>query len=690
VRNISIIPLDNGQALSVYIISGWGTGGAVIKNRQEDVPVYTLSSTERGGPMTVEKMEFKTEVKQLLDLMIHSLYSHKEIFLRELISNASDAIDKARFESLTNKDILTNAGEWKIKISIDKAAGTVTVSDNGIGMTRDEIIAELGTIAHSGTRDFLRALQDKALKDQPVLIGQFGVGFYSSFMVADKVSVRTRRATETTPKAVVWESAADGAYTIEEGEKDRAGTDVVLHLKAEERKYLDEWEIRSVVKKYSDYIEHPVVMDIEREKEDPLDKNKKIKTVEEEVLNSRKAIWLKDPSQIKPEEYNEFYKHISHDFADPAKVIHYRAEGTSEFTALLYIPAKAPYGILYRDFKIGPTLYVKRVQIMDHCEQLIPEYLRFIKGVADSSDLPLNVSREILQSNRHMDVIKKNITKKVLDTLADMKKNSYETYAGLYQEFGRVIKEGIHFDFSRKEQLADLMLMPSTRTEPGKYTTFDDYYKNMPIAQSEIYYITGRPDENVLQSPYLEAFREKGYEVLILTDDIDDIIMSSLGEYKGKKIKSVIKGDISLDKTGESDRDKAKGKFEKLLALIREQLKNDVKDVRLSGRLKDSACCLVADEGGLDPQMEKLLKSMGQDVPPQKRILEINPSHQVFEAMNDLIVNGGKDELLKAYVDLLYNQALLLEGSKVKDPAAFAREMTELMLANARQQREQG
>jgi molecular chaperone HtpG len=634
--------------------------------------------------MTVEKMEFKTEVKQLLDLMIHSLYSHKEIFLRELISNASDAIDKARFESLTNKDVLANAGEWKIKISIDKAAGTLTVSDNGIGMTRDEIIAELGTIAHSGTKDFLRALQDKALKDKPELIGQFGVGFYSSFMVADKVTVRTRKATETTPKAVVWESAADGAYTVDDAEKDQAGTDVILHLKAEEKKYLDEWEIRSVVKKYSDYIEHPVFMDVEREKEDPLDKNKKIKTVEEEVLNSRKAIWLKDPSEIKPEEYNEFYKHISHDFADPARVIHYRAEGTSEFTALLYIPAKAPYGILYRDYKIGPTLYVKRVQIMDHCEQLIPEYLRFVKGVVDSSDLPLNVSREILQSNRHMDVIKKNITKKVLDALADMKKNSYETYAGLYREFGRVIKEGIHFDFSRKEQIADLMLMPSTRTEASASTTFEDYAKNMPIAQPEIYYITGRPDENVLQSPYLEAFREKGYEVLILTDDIDDIIMSSLGEYKGKKIKSVIKGDISLDKSGESDREKAKGKFEKLLALIREQLKNDVKDVRLSGRLKDSACCLVADEGGLDPQMEKLLKSMGQDVPPQKRVLEINPSHQVFEAMNDLIGKGGREELLKEYIDLLYNQALLLEGSKLKDPAAFAKRIAQLMYENTK------
>jgi molecular chaperone HtpG len=630
-------------------------------------------------------MEFKTEVKELLDLMIHSLYSHKEIFLRELISNASDAIDKARYESLTNKEVLENCGEWRIKIIVDKTAGTLTVSDNGIGMTHDEVIVELGTIAHSGTKDFVRALQNRELKDKPELIGQFGVGFYSSFMVADKVTVITRKATEKTTKAVKWESAADGSFTIDEAEKDRAGTDVILHLKAEDRNYLDEWEIRSIIRKYSDYIEHPVVMDIEREKEDPLDKHKKIKVTEEETMNAGKAIWLKDPSEVKVEEYNEFYRHISHDFGDPAKVIHYRAEGASEFMALLYVPSKAPYGILYKDYKIGPTLYVKRVQIMDHCEQLIPEYLRFMKGVVDSSDLPLNVSREILQSNRQVEVIKKNITKKVLDTLADMKKNAYDTYLDFHKEFGRVLKEGIHFDFSRKEQIADLLLLPSTKTGPGKYTTFDDYVKNMPIAQGEIYYITGKPDENVMQSPYLEAFREKGYEVLIMTDDIDDFIMLDLQEYKGKKIKSVIKGDISLDKAEQAEKERSKEKFEKLLAAIKEQLKEEVKDVRLSGRLRDSTCCLVADEGGLDPQMEKLLKSMGQEVPSQKRILEINPSHRVFEAMNNLIAQGGHEATVKEYIDLLYNQALLLEGSKVKDPAAFAKSIAKLMLENVKQ-----
>ncbi|MDH4162923.1 MAG: molecular chaperone HtpG [Nitrospirota bacterium] len=629
--------------------------------------------------MSVQKMEFKTEVKELLNLMIHSLYSHKEIFLRELISNASDAIDKARHESLTNKEIIEACGEWKIKIIPDTTAGTLTIRDNGIGMSRDEAVAELGTIAHSGTREFMQALKDASQKDKPGLIGQFGVGFYSAYMVADKVVVVSRKATEKTSSAIKWESIADGSFTIGDAEKDRPGTDVILHLREEDKKYLQEWEIRDVVRKYSDYIEHPVVMDITREQEDPADKEKRIKTTEEETLNSRKAIWLKDPSEIKPEEYNDFYKHVSHDFTDPAKVIHYRAEGTSEFTMLLYVPQHAPYGILYRDFKIGPMLYVKRVQIMDHCAEVLPEYLRFVKGVVDSSDLPLNVSREILQSNRHIEVIKKNIVKKVLDTLAEMKKNDAPGYEKFHKEFGRVLKEGIHFDFSRKEQIADLLLYASTRTDAGKLTTLDEYVKNMPIAQDAIYYITGRPDENILQSPYLEAFRTKGYEVLILTDDIDDLIMLDLQEYKGKKIKSVIKGDVSLDKEKQAEKEAQKGKFEKLLSRLKDRLKDEVKDVRLSGRLTDSACCLVAEEGGLDPQMEKMLRSMGQDVPSQKRILEINAEHPVFAVMNSMVEQGGSDEQVQEYVDLLYNQALLLEGSKLKDPAGFARSISKLM-----------
>ena len=633
--------------------------------------------------MTVEKLEFKTEVKELLDLMIHSLYSHKEVFLRELVSNASDAIDRAHYESLTNSDISEGEKGWKIRITVDKDAGTLMVSDNGIGMSKDEAIEALGTIAHSGTKEFLAALQSKEIKDNPELIGQFGVGFYSSFMVADTITVISRKAGQKDKRGVKWESTGDGVFTVEEIEKEGKGTDVILHLKEEENKYLQEWEIRNIIRKYSDFIEHPVVMDVERERESVLDKTKKVKVKEEETLNSMKAIWLKDKSEISEEEYNEFYKHISHDFSNPAKVIHYKAEGTSEFHALLYIPSVAPINILYRDYKIGPMLYVKRVQIMDHCEELITPYLRFIKGVVDSSDLPLNISREILQNNRQVEIIKKNITKKTLDTIGDMRKGEYEKYLKFYEEFGRVLKEGVHFDFERRETIADLLLFPSTHTEEGKFRTFQEYVDNMREGQKDIYYTTGSSLKEALQSPYLEAFKERGYEVLIMLDDIDDFIMAGF-EYKGKKMKSVIKGDIAFDKAEQADKEKAKKKYEKLLEFIKDRLKDDVKDVRLSGRLTDSACCLVADEGDIDPQMEKLLKAMGQDVPQSKRILEINPDHPLFASMNAIFEKDRGNDTLQEYIMLLYGQALLLEGSKPKDPAAFARAVAKLMVENLR------
>lgn len=632
----------------------------------------------------MQKLEFKTEVKQLLDLMIHSLYSHKEVFLRELISNASDAIDKARYESLTNSDFLENEAEWKIRITADKAAGTLTISDNGIGMTADETVEHLGTIAHSGTKEFIQALQSKEVKDNPELIGQFGVGFYASFMVADKITVISRKAGQKDKKGTKWESSGDGSFTVEDIEKQTKGTDVILHLKAEEKKYLEEWELRSVVRKYSDFIEHPVVMEVEREKPSELDKGKTVKLKEDEVLNSRKAIWLKDKAEITPEEYNEFYKHISHDFSDPASVIHYKAEGTSEFTALVYLPSKAPLDILYKEYKIGPTLYVKRVQIMDHCEQLIPQYLRFVKGVIDSSDLPLNVSREILQNNKQVEIIKKNLTKKVLDTLGDLKKNEYDKYILFYKEFGRVLKEGIHFDFSRKEQIADLLLLKSSKTEGDAYTTLQSYVENMKEGQEEIYYITAASQGEAMKSPYIEAFMDKGYEVLVMLDEVDDIILGGL-EYKGKKFKSVIKGDINLDKSEGPKKKEAEKKYGKLIDLIKDSLKDEVSDVRLSGRLKDSPCCLVAGEGDMDPQMEKIMKAMGQFVPPVKRTLEINPSHPVLEAMNTIFGKDGKSPVLQEYIALIYDQALLLEGSKPKDPAAFARSIAKLMTENAKQ-----
>jgi len=632
--------------------------------------------------MTKANLEFKTEVKQLLDLMIHSLYSHKEIFLRELISNASDAIDRARYEALTNNAIMENESGWQIRITADKDDGTLTLSDNGIGMTREEIIESLGTIAHSGTKEFLSVLQSKEIKDNPELIGQFGVGFYSSFMVADKVVVISRKAGTDRKNGVRWESSADGTFMVEDIEKETKGTDVVLHLKPDEKKYLEEWEIRGIVKKYSDYIEHPVLMEIEREKESELKKGEKVKVREEETINSRKAIWLKDKSAITEEEYNEFYKHISHDFSDPAKVVHFRAEGTSEFTALLYVPSRIPFDIYFKDYKFGPALYVKRVQIMDHCEHLLPPYLRFIKGVVDSSDLPLNVSREMLQKNRQVEIINRNITKKVLDTLSDMKKNEFEKYLAFYKEFNRILKEGIHYDLARKEAIADLLLFQTIQKTDGTYTALQGYIDNMKEGQEEIFYILGTSREEVMKSPYLEAFKDKGYDVLVMLDEVDDFVMSVLQEYKGKKIKSVIKGDIKLEKSDEKEKD-AKKKFSVLLELIKNQLKDDVKDVRLSGRLKDTACCLVADEGGMDPQVEKLLKSMGQNVPENKRILEINPSHPIFEAMNKIFEKDQKSIALEEYIKLLYDQALLLEGSKPKDPAAFASSITRLMVKDA-------
>ncbi len=631
--------------------------------------------------MTLEKLEFKTEIKQLLDLMIHSLYSHKEIFLRELVSNASDAIDKARFDSLTNTDILEGDSSWKIKITVDKDAGTLTISDNGIGMAKDEVISELGTIAHSGTKDFLKAIQDKDAQDNPELIGQFGVGFYSSFMVADKVVVVSRKAGAGAKSAVEWESTADGSFTVEDVEKHTRGTDVILHLKPEGTKYLEEWEIRSTIKKYSDYIEHPIVMDVEKEEEDKDNKDKKVKVIKEETLNQMKAIWLKSKSDVDEKEYNEFYKHISHDFADPAEVMHYRAEGTSEFSALLYIPSKAPFNIFYKDYEIGLTLYVNRVQIMQHCEELIPVYLRFLKGVIDSSDLPLNVSRELLQKNKHVEVINKNVTNKALGVLKDMKEKDFDKYIKVYTEFGRILKEGIHVDFSRRDEIADLLLFQSSKTKAGEYTTLQQYIDKKPFKQKEIYFITGASREEVEKSPYLEAFEENDFEVLFLLDEIDGFVMENF-EFKENKFKSVIKGDIDLDGTKDKDKKDSKKKFEKLIELFKDKLKDEVKDVRLSGRLKDSACCIVADDGDMDHNMENIMKAMGQQVPVSKGILEINPSHAIFEKMNGIFEKDKDSELLPRYINLLHDQALLLQGSKLKDPASFAKEISQLMADN--------
>jgi len=627
--------------------------------------------------MAAETREFKTEIKQLLDLMIHSLYSHKEVFLRELISNASDAIDRARYESLTNAEIQEKDKEWTIRITVDKEKGTLTVSDNGIGMTKDEAVEALGTIARSGTREFLEALQSKKIKDNPELIGQFGVGFYSSFMVADRITVLSRRA-GSPGLGVKWESKGDGTFTFEEIEKKGKGTDVVLHLRDEEKQYLEEWEIRDVVHRYSDFIEHPVLMEVEREKQSELDKSRTVKLKEEITLNSRKAVWLRDKDEITLDEYNQFYKHISRDTEDPLKVIHYKAEGTSEFTGLLYIPSRPATDIFWKDYKMGPTLYVKRVRIMEHCEELLPPYLRFVKGVVDSSDLPLNISREMLQNNRQVEIIKNSIVKKVLDTLEEIRKEEPEKYLKFYRQFGAVLKEGLYYDFTKRETIADLLLFASTKAEKDEPRTLQDYVDGMKEDQQFIYYMPASSFEEAVKSPYLEAFRAKDIEVLIMLDEVDDFVMTGFS-YKNKALKSIVAGDVDLDKSEKGEKEKTRKKYRKLIDLIKEELADEVKDVRLSGRLRDSACLLVGDEGGINPQMEKVLRAMGQNVPDNKRILEINGDHPLFEAMNGLFEKDKASPVLRQYARLLYDQALLLEGSRPKDPAAFAKAVASLM-----------
>lgn len=629
--------------------------------------------------MTVENREFKTEIRQLLDLMIHSLYSHKEVFLRELISNASDAIDRARYEALTNTDICEDDGEWKIRISVDKEKKTLTISDNGTGMTKDEAIESLGTIARSGTKDFIQLLQSKEIKDNPELIGQFGVGFYSAFMVADKITVLSRKAGSKDKKGVCWESSGEAAYSVDDIEKERKGTDVILHLRDEESQYLNEWTIRDVIRRYSDFIEHPIVMEVEKSEPSALDKTKTVTIKEDATLNSQKALWLKDKSEITEDEHAQFYKHVSHDMEAPAKIIHYKAEGTSEFTALLYIPSQQPFNIFYKDYKMGLMLYVKRVQIMEHCEQLIPPYLRFVQGVVDSSDLPLNVSREILQNNKQVEIIKNSIVKKVLETLAEMKKDDFAKYLQLFRQFGNVIKEGIYYDFPRRDAVADLLLFASNNAEKDKLRSLQEYADSMKEGQEHIYYMPAASWEDAVRSPYMETFAAKGIEVLIMTDEVDHLVLPGL-VYKGKTVKSIITGDVNLGKNEKEEKEEAKKKFEKLIDLMRGQLGEYVKDVRLSGRLKDSACLLVTDEGDMDPQMSRILKSMGKDVPGSKKILEINPDHPLFAAMNNLFDTDPKSERLLEYSGMLYDQALLLEGSKPRNPAEFTKTMAKLMV----------
>jgi molecular chaperone HtpG len=625
--------------------------------------------------MKPETLDFKAELKQLLHLITHSLYSDREIFLRELISNASDAINKIKFDSLANEDKLEDNKDWKIRITPDKAAKTLTISDNGIGMSREEVVENLGTVAKSGTRAFLDAVRAKADgAAAPGLIGQFGVGFYSAFMVADKVAVLTRPAGGP-QLGTRWESDGQGQFTIEPDEKPARGTEVILHLKGDAEEFLDPWKLRQLVRKFSDFIEHPVVMDVETEKEGK-------KETTEEVLNSRKAVWLRSKAEVKPEEYDEFYKQITHDAEPPAKVLHFSIEGKSEFKALLFITAHKPFSFEWEEPKAGLKLYVQRVLIMERCEQVLPVYLRFVKGVIDSADLPLNVSRELLQQNPHLDIIQKNVVRNILSGLEGMKNTEHEKYLRFYSDFGPVLKEGLSRDWQNRDKIADLLLFASANTEAGKFITLLEYVEKMPTGQEHIYYLTGETAEQLRHSPYLDAFRAKGYDVLLLTDPIDEFAIPSFGEYKKKPFQAADRGE--LKDTGDDIPPFIKEQFAGLVAAVKEKLP-EVGDVRLTKRLTESAACLVADAEGMTAHMERLLNRMGQGADGAKRILELNPSNSAVIALRDLQSRSPEDPRVEAYARLLFEEAVIAEGSKIADAAGFARRVNELIARAARE-----
>ena len=621
-----------------------------------------------------ERLEFKTELKQLLDLIIHSLYTKKEIFLRELISNAADAVDKVRFESLTNQEVLEGNGDWKIKLIPDETAGTLTIRDNGIGMSREQIVENLGTIAKSGTKAFMENLKAANAKDKPELIGQFGVGFYASFMVADRVTVISRTAGKP-EDGVKWESEGQGEYTVEQIDKPMRGTEVILHLREDAKEFFGVWRLKEIVKKYSDFIDHPIVIDIEKEKEG-------VKSVEEEVVNSRQAIWLRNKNDIKPEEYSAFYKQISRDFDEPLKTIHYEAQGMQEFRALLFIPGHRPM-----DWMMGPEkpsgvdLYVRRVLIQHECEELSPLWMRFVRGMVDSADLPLNVSRETLQHNPLLTKIKSNLVTRVLKTLEEMKTSEYEAYLKFHKEFGGLLKEGIGSDHGNRERLADLLLFESTKTKPGEYTTLAKYLEGMPADQKEIFYLIGDAREQIENSPYLESFKAKGQEVLLLTETIDEYFASSLRDYKGKQLKAVDKGEMEKDPSADEKLKEAGERLKGALELLKKKLETEVKDVRLSSRLKESAAVLVADDWGMTAHMERLMERMGRgaEMPDNKRVLELNPDHPVVAAIQKMAEKDALDPRIESYGRLLLDQATIAEGSKIKDPAAFAKRVNALI-----------
>jgi molecular chaperone HtpG len=632
-----------------------------------------------------ETHEFKTEVKQVLNLIVNSLYSNKEIFLRELISNASDAIDKLRFRAQTEEGLLGDDTELKITIKRDAIKNTITVEDNGIGMTYDEVLENIGTIAKSGTSAFLEAME-KFNKDDtvaPNLIGQFGVGFYSSFIVADKVTLLTKSPSSDT--GVQWISHGDGEFTITEVEKAVRGTIITLELNKKEegdQDFTDEWTIRNIVKQHSDFVAYPICMDVEKdepipEEEQLKDKDGKPigettrKVVEEETLNSGKAIWSKNKSDITEGEHEEFYRHISHDWNPLLDKLHLKLEGTTEYTALLYIPSQAPFDVLSPEFKHGVHLYCKRVFIMDDCKELMPEYFRFVKGVVDAPDLNLNVSREILQQDHLVRNIRRNLVKKLLDLLQNMDPEKFEKF---WKEFGSVLKVGVHTDIENKNKIADLLRYKTTKSD-GKWRSLQDYVKDMQPDQKEIFFITGENLSALSNSPLLEQLKKKDVEVLLMTDPIDEWVTQSLTEYDGKKLKSAEKGDLDLDKVDEDKKDK----FESLFKHIRVQLEDTIKEVRPSTRLTDSVACLSGDTYDMSGYMEKILKATGQETPQNKRVLELNMGHPVMGKIHGMFEADKSDDKLNDYILLLLDLAIIAEGGKMEDPSKFSKLVGNLM-----------
>jgi molecular chaperone HtpG len=615
-----------------------------------------------------ETLGFQTEVRQLLDLMIHALYSNKEIFLRELISNASDAADKLRFEALTDDALYEGEGDLGISVRYDKSARTVTVADNGIGMSRAEIIDNIGTIAKSGTREFLAALSGDRAKDAR-LIGQFGVGFYSAFIVADRVTVFSRRAGLGAEHGVRWESDGRGDYTVETVERPQRGTEVVLHLREGEDDFLDGYRLRSIIRKYSDHISIP----IEMPKEDKPD--------ETEVANRASALWARPKNEIKPEEYDEFYKHVAHDFEPPLAYVHSRVEGRQEYVSLLYLPQRAPFNLWDRDRKHGVKLYVRRVFVMDDAEQLLPSYLRFVRGVIDSNDLPLNISREILQHSKDIEAIRAGSVKKVLDLLSDMAEKDKAKYATFWAEFGAVFKEGIVEDHGNRETIARLLRFASTQKDiDAQDVALADYVARMKPGQTKIYYVTGETFNAAKNSPHLEVLRKKGVEVLLLYDRIDEWVMSHLTEFEGKPVASVSKGGLDLggleDKEEQKKQEEMEAGLKDLLGRVQQALGERVKAVRITQRLTTSPACLVVEEHDLSVNLSRLLKAAGQTLPPTHPTLEINPSHPIVKRLRD-----EKDEKRFAeWSQLLFDQALLSEGGQLEDPAGFVRRLNELLM----------